>query len=68
MTLRSDFQTEDYEEDIFTDTTIESGTLPKNFYLVYYEKNPESNINTRPGTVLGTVKYYYDSNITNYFV
>ena len=58
MTLRLDFQAEDYEQDIFMDTTTEAGIIPKNFYLMYYEKNPESNINTRPGSVLPYSKLF----------
>ena len=48
------------------DTTTESDIIPKNFYLMYYEKNPESNINTRPGGVLQYSKYFYENNIINY--
>ena len=66
MTRRLDFQPEDYEQDIFMDTTTESDIIPKNFYLMYYEKNPESNINTRPGGVLQYSKYFYENNIINY--
>ena len=63
MTRRLDFQPEDYEQDIFMDTTTESDIIPKNFSLMYYEKNPESNVNTRPG---GVLEYFYENNIINY--
>ena len=54
ISYRTDFQPEDYEEDIFMESNTEVSTTPKDFYLLYHEENPESNINTRPGIKLST--------------
>ena len=48
--MRSEFQSEVYENDIFIEEEepILDVENKKDYYLIYFEKSPESNINTRP--------------------
>ena len=48
--MRSEFQSGEYEKDIFIEDEepILDVVNKKDYFLMFYEKSPESNINTRP--------------------